>query len=480
MGPSGRLEQGLPTLMEGARIKQSSRARGERRDGWAEAVRPTLLWVPLGLAVGALAGVAVTVAPSRVTVLLAGAGAYFLLLMLVANSTDPRRSAVLSMAGAATTLSWSGLSIGGSLSVGEVVPLAFLPLAIAGATDDLAYRTRRQTAALATPAVMIVGAVLASASTPGTSLAPVWIFALAALTLMTSMYVLRPSRRELNILLLGLVAGVVVSTLLGLAVLKEPSGRAIGLTVHPNQYSMAAVLALPLLWHLTRDRVLPRLVAGAGALVMVGGVLQSGSRSGLLALAVVLLVWSYREAGFYLTFGVLAAGALVLVGANAVLGLTDTPALARLLSSSETADSDAGRIALLTHELSAILDGNYILGIGFGAGRMPHNLVLLVWGGFGLLGLVFFAWLMWVLLAPALSRRSGELSAALALGCLGFTVALMLNNLIGASFFWLTAAIAFFRRREPPSSRAEPVEESVETHPPGRHLRPPERTPSLT
>jgi hypothetical protein len=422
----------------------------------------------------------VTVAPSRITLLLAGAAAYFLLLMLVANSADPRRFAVLAMSGAATTLSWSGISVGGSLSVGEVVPLAFLPLAIAGATDNLGYRTRRQTAALATPVVMTAGGVLASASTPGTSLAPVWIFTLASVTLMTSMYVLRPTRREVNILLLGLVAGVVVSTLLGIAVLKEPSGRAIGLTVHPNQYSMAAVLAMPILWHLARDKVLPRLVAVAGLLAMVGGVLQSGSRSGLLALAVVLLVWSYRETGFYLTFGVLAAGALVLLGVNAVIGLTDTPAVERLLNASETADSDASRLALLTHELSAILDGNYIFGVGFGAGRMPHNLVLLVWGGFGLLGLVFFAWLMWVLLAPALRRRSGDLSAALALGCLGFTVALMLNNLIGASFFWFTAAIAFFRRREPPSSPSEPADEPVEAHTFGRHLRPPERTPSLT
>jgi len=445
-----------------------------------KAVRPTLLWVAAGLGVGAVTGVAVTEAPSRITLLLAGAAAYFLLLMLVANSGDPRRLAVLAMSGAATTLSWSGISVGGSLSVGEVVPLAFLPLAIAGATDDLGYRTRRQTVALATPVVMTVGGVLASVSTPGTSLGPVWIFTLAAATLMTSMYVLRPTRGEVNILLLGLVAGVVVSTLLGIAVLKEPSGRAIGLTVHPNQYSMAAVLAMPILWHLARDRVLPRLVAVAGLLAMVGGVLQSGSRSGLLALAVVLLVWSYRETGFYLTFGVLAAASLVLLGVNAVIGLTDTPAVERLLNASETADSDASRLALLTHELSAILDGNYIFGVGFGAGRMPHNLVLLVWGGFGLLGMVFFAWLMWVLLAPALRRRSGELSAALALGCLGFTVALMLNNLIGASFFWFTAAIEFFRRREPPPAPAEPADERVEAYTFGRHLRPPERTPSLT
>ncbi|HEX2175486.1 MAG TPA: hypothetical protein VHG70_06220 [Nocardioidaceae bacterium] len=428
---------------------------------------PALLATGLGVAAGAGGGAAVAVAPARPVLLLTALAGYGLLLAVAAVSHDPRRAAVLAIAAVAATFSWSGVPVVSGLSLAEVAPLACLPFAVVGTTRTSEPRTPLQTAVLAAPPLVTLGGILAG-TTHGASLAPVVTFALAAVTLVTTMYLLRPDRRELDVLLLGLIAGIVLSTLVGLVLLREGSGRATGLTIHPNQYSMAAVMAVPLTWHLVRDGFLGRLTGVLGVLVLLAGILESGSRSGLLALAVVLFVWGYRELGFFVTGSVAVVFAAIVATAGSLLPGADAPAVRRLTDPTATEQSDQGRLELFESELRAILDGNYILGTGFVEERLPHNILLLLWGGFGLLGLVLFLWLLSVVVGPALRRNSSPVAAFLGLGSLGFAAAVSFNNLVGASFFWFVAAISCFRvGAAPPAVQGGPEAGSAEH---ARHL----------
>jgi O-antigen ligase len=202
---------------------------------------------------------------------------------------------------------------------------------------------------------------------------------------------------------------------------------------------------------------------GLAGAVLLAGILQSGSRSGLVALAVVGLVLAYRFGGTYAAAAFTLVGAVAYAGLAYIPALAGLPAIARLVDSSATENSDEGRIELMRQALGAILDGNYVIGTGFVADRLPHNVLLFVWGGFGLLGLVVFLWVVTVLVAPAVNRQATALSAALALGCLGFLTAVALNNLVGAGFFWLIAGLSMFRIVEPHGS--SPARPSLAGHP---------------
>jgi len=405
---------------------------------------PATVGIVLGAAIALCLGTG-----SRILALLAAAASlYLLLLLLVLTAPRPRRAAILCMAAVAATLTWTGLGVGSGLSVAELAPLAAVPLALVVSTFDLSGRTGRQWAALGIPVLMTLGGVLA-AMAPAADPARLITFAVAAISLMCAVFVLRPDTGEVHLLLVGLISGVLVSTILGLTVLSSASGRSVGLTTHSNQYAIAAVMMLPLLAYLIRQGVVPWVAGSIAVFVLVAGIFQSGSRSGLLALAVVGLVMAYRFGGVY------AAALYTFLGGVTYAGLADLPALAGLPAVARSTDSvatqgsDQERIQIMDRALATLLDGDYIIGTGFVGDALPHNIVLFLWAGFGLLGLIGFAWLAVMLIAPAFNRWSSPLSAALALGCLGFLTAVAFNNLVGASFFWLIAGVALFRIAEP-------------------------------
>lgn len=407
-----------------------------------QAITPATIGILLGGVVAACLA-----AQSRLLLLLAiGASLYLLLLLVVVTAVRPRRAAVWCIAALAVTLTWTGIGsgVGTGLSVAELAPLATIPLALVVSDFDLGGRTGRQWAALSVPVLMTLGGVLA-ATAPEANSAQVITFAVAAISLMGALFVLMPNTGEVHLLIVGLVSGVLISTVLGLVGMSSPSGRAIGLTTHSNQYAMAAVTMLPLLGYLITERVVPRLPAMVAALVLLAGIFESGSRSGLLALVVVGLLVAYRFGGASASAVYTLLVLVVYAGLTYFPAVAGLPAIARSTGQSSTQGSDDERIEIMERALETLLNGNYVVGTGFVEAHLPHNIILFVWGGFGLLGLVGFTWLVMELGGPVFSRRSSPLAAALALGCLGFLTAVAFNNSLGASFFWLIAGVSLFR-----------------------------------
>jgi hypothetical protein len=276
---------------------------------------------------------------------------------------------------------------------------------------------------------IVLGGVLTFLVSASASSLPLIQFGAGSLPVGVGIVRLAPSEGEAKRILRGLLVGIFLSCMAGF-VIKEPSSpRALGLAFHPNQLAMTAVIGLPLLWYLRRGWlwILP-------ALILVAGVLQSGSRSGVLALGVVLVSWVYRSFGL-LRSAILALGlgaATMLIGLPAL----DTPATNRLFGDPSTLQSDISRLGVMQDEWARITH-NYVFGGGFSDVIEPHNIILWVWGGTGIVG---FAALLFVTFRASrgwVDRRVPTEQWALSTAFVGFLVAVALNNALGAPFAWL-------------------------------------------
>ena len=387
------------------------------------------------------AAVVATVALDRAALLIGVAG-LLVAMVVVAVAPYPRAIAIVVMAMTASMFTWTGLPVLPGLSVGEAIPFLLLVVSVVPGVAGSAPAGKRQLWVLAVPVVMTIGGV-AAATEPGASFAPLLTFGIGALCTVFAIHRLQPSQSEANTLLLGMTAGICLSTVLGLAVLSSAAGRAYGLTAQPNQFAMFAVLAIPLVYYLHRAAVLPGIAAIAAEILLVLGVLDSGSRSGLLALSCVLFIALYRWLG--IVWALLVAGLVIVLGSwlNVVRLFSGASSVQRITEQTSTQASDTGRETLMLDELRRIGEGAHaIVGTGFSPDRLPHNVFLLVWGGMGLVGLVAFCALVCRIGFTALNRHTHPFPAILAVGATGFLFAVSLNNLVGAAAFWLTAALA--------------------------------------
>jgi hypothetical protein len=213
---------------------------------------------------------------------------------------------------------------------------------------------------------------------------------------------------------------------------------------------MMAVMGLPLVWLLFKGSarrhhlsvIVPAIAATA---VLLSGVLYSGSRSGVLALAVVTIILVHRMFGVFSSL--LAAGLSLTLIALVGLPSVDTPATERLSSSTNTAQSDAARLDAMRNGLDQLSGSRWLLGTALPDGQdLPHNIVLLVWIGMGLLGLIAFFTIVWHSQQP-LFRRSSDIEAwGLAVAITGFLLALSVNNALPAPPAWLILALLQVRR----------------------------------
>jgi hypothetical protein len=410
---------------------------------WATSVarRDRLLQaIAMSLTAGGAAVVA-TVALDQAALLITVV-ALLVAMVVVVVAPSPRASAIVVMAVGASMFTWTGLPVLPGLSVGEAIPFVLLLVSLVPGVAGPVPADKRQLWVLAVPVVMTIGGV-AAAMEPGSSFAPLVTFGIGAVSTVFAIHRLRPSQSEANILLVGMTAGICVSTVLGLALLSSATGRAYGLTAQPNQFAMFAVLAIPLVYYLHRAAVLPGAAVIAAEILLVLGVLDSGSRSGLLALSCVLLIALYRRLG--IVWALLVAGLVIVLGSwfNVVRLLSGASSVQRITEQTSTQASDTGRETLMLDELRRIGEGAHaIVGTGFSPDRLPHNVFLLVWGGMGLVGLMAFGALVCRIGITALNRHAHDFPAILAVGATGFLLAVSLNNLVGAAAFWLTSALA--------------------------------------
>ncbi len=179
-----------------------------------------------------------------------------------------------------------------------------------------------------------------------------------------------------------------------------------GMFKNPNDLALNMVAVLPLAASLVLRPISPfrRLVAAGCALLMIGAVVASESRSGTIGLAVMALIF-----GVYLVRkkpGIAFAAALALAPA---LPMTPSSYLHRLSSitddtKDETGSAEARRTLLkeafatfVSHPLTGVGAGqfkNYDPGGRKQAWRETHNVVLQVAAELGLFGLLAFGFLL--------------------------------------------------------------------------------------
>lgn len=244
------------------------------------------------------------------------------------------------------------------------------------------------------------------------------VFSLAIFPILLAIIVDHDWRR-LDYILLAWLAGaattaaVAVASRYGIPVFgfidaAAASGRAYGLSYHPNQLAYTGALTAPVaIYFLVR---VPdwrgRALALVALFLVLAGLHLSGSRAALLsfllAVGVVslgLLRLRYAAAYLMITVGsvavaVLLATLVVELGLPIARGIEES-AIGRILGLSEGAgQSNAGRLELMRHGWEQFLTSPFF-GHGYGHIRWSHFHILSILHSGGLLGLLaFLVWLV--------------------------------------------------------------------------------------
>lgn len=345
-----------------------------------------------------------------------------------------RDFAVWGVASAAALSVVSG--VGGMVSVSLVSGF----LAFAGAILGIgpAVRPRDRLSALLgfwglTVAAGVLGTLVNDNDSSLTRLAS---FVLGSLPWLLALLVLRPSPAEVRMIGRGLLVGATASCLWGVGAYVgvvegiSTSGRTSGLTENPTQQAMVAGLGLGCAALIRRAPL--RLVA---VCVMISGGLATGSRSFGLAILAVLLVISLlsRYRGWAPAL-ILVAGAALQIYQDRVVNLLP----ARVSDSRALERSNEGRLDFMAAAWGDIVDGFFVLGSGIPNEELAHNVFLLYWSAFGIVGLGFVLYQLFVTIVVPL--RSGFIWLAIASA--GFWGAVLVNNAIAAPFAWVLISLA--------------------------------------
>lgn len=397
------------------------------------------LQVALVAAVVVCVGLAPAVAPRFVLLPVVALVVGLTTTAAVVTSSNPRRVGLFLVGVLAMALSATGIQVRGPVTLPLLMSVVMLGITfLPGVVPRGAGIIPRGSWAVYVAATMTLGGLIAALAGSG-DFVPILQFAATALATTLAVVRLSPGPRAMEWLVGGLAIGILVSTTVGLVTARGQFGRAVGLTVQSNQYAQFAVMALPLVWFLwRRGRLATPLAVAAGGLLLTG-VLQSGSRSGLLGFAAILVLWAWRELG-------LAASLLVAAGATCLVALfpipsVDAPTVERAFGTDSTARSNANRLDAMEAGYDRLVEGNPLLGSGLPRTDLPHNVILLVWEGMGLLGLGAFLFLLWVTVRPAFRRQVSFAERAFSLAISGFMVAVALNNAIGAPAAWMIIAL---------------------------------------
>lgn len=163
------------------------------------------------------------------------------------------------------------------------------------------------------------------------------------------------------------------------------TGRVAGFTAHPNQLGLVCVLAFPIALHLYKRRRL----WFVSLVLLVGGVMGSGSRTALVSLLASIALYLYMQGSLSASrlIRALVFAGLVAVVASAV-GIDI--ALNRLLVTDQSvAEATAARSDSLAVAFSDIR-AHPLTGVGFGKGA--HSLYISVVQSAGVLALGGFGW----------------------------------------------------------------------------------------
>jgi O-antigen ligase len=283
------------------------------------------------------------------------------------------------------------------------------------------------------------------------------------------------SRRRIHLLAELWIAGVLISALVAVLVEQGVIGYGSGivhyfwreqggLTVHPNVLGLTSAMTLPIVIARVGSAGWRRRVYYVAAIaILVGGIGASGSRIALIAGAIgVALVIFLGTATWKLT-AVLAAAAVVLVGASFVVDLGSSPVVERIRTEGLV---DERRVVLYEEALDAV-KGEPILGYGFENLRGVHDVYLQLLQAGGVIALLsFLLFAAGTLTVGIRCGRSADLPPDLRALARGLTtsiavwlLAVVVLNLVLDRFLYVPvglllgiAALVTRRQRSQPSS----------------------------
>jgi O-antigen/teichoic acid export membrane protein/O-antigen ligase len=265
-------------------------------------------------------------------------------------------------------------------------------------------------------------------------------------------------------------------------------GRATGFTTHPNDLGALTCIALiPALMLATRHRIAvpQRLFSYALLLLIVAGLILSGSIGALLAAGAATFVWfSFQRTSLHsiLVFITLGLCVIAITTVQAMRGApTPLERFGTVTSSSPTPDGGVrvgsvdARIATYRVAVDAIKEHPFV-GVGldlpsvtkpFGVESYEydqHNLIIGIWYKTGLIGLAgmliaLFAVFRtgWITILQSKSEGEWRVSVALVSSVVAFVVIAMSEPVLFSRFGWISAALLLALRavqqRESASAR---------------------------
>lgn len=252
---------------------------------------------------------------------------------------------------------------------------------------------------------MVVGGILGSyrSENPILSMERLGRLALVALAMPIVIGLVADSVRKYQLLALSFIAGSTLSA--AVAWSQTPTNvwteRRNGLAWHVNALgemsALALAFALPLVFEVSGKR---RLTAAVCCLVLLSGVLYSGSRGALLGVWVIALVVAVlQRRRWFILSTALAPLAMILVALYHDFGNSQN-ALARIshqlnaVQGSGAIKSDQGRAEGLSMTIDQIKESP-IIGSGFDAALAGHSVPPQIWMATGLLGFAGYVYIVW-------------------------------------------------------------------------------------
>ena len=354
------------------------------------------------------------------------------------------------------------LRVGSFFSVSDTALLAAAPIVIASrflrpsGTPLGPFRPF-----LAALGAMAGGGTIATAfaSDPIAGLPHVARFVVSTIGVMLVVAAWAPTRAQVRVIVWAFTLGASVSVVAGLVSGFSFVGRAVGLTLHPNHLGMASMMAAGSAFGLAlTSSGKSRRVAHAISLLLVAGVLVSGSRAAFFGLLVAVLAFFMvaRSARTVLR-SVAFCTPLVLAVLLGFVHLPGANAFDRLFRGDRGTElSDEERAGVRIEALEQIR-ARPVHGSGFENSRTAHSLYLQLWASAGLVGLggLLALVVVTIRLLMAAAKIRDRLVAAMVAAFFGYLAGGVASNILWDRYVWLhmTLAIALLAARRSAASK---------------------------
>ncbi|MBU2695718.1 hypothetical protein ABFU82_15335 [Nocardioides sp. WV_118_6] len=231
-----------------------------------------------------------------------------------------------------------------------------------------------------------------------------WLVVLVGLVGLLAIWA--PGWRIIDTLVWSYVAGHMLSVVYS-PVGDKIANRDVGLTHHPNAFGEAGVMAFALTMYLWKrhDAVWYRvLVAGCAALSVLS-VVTSGSRAAAAVVAGLVVMIPFVERSAVKGFLLALLMAIGIVSLPLLIDSSgDSSALSRLAGSGDAIVADNARLNAQDFGIEMFLS-HPVLGNGFAETIYVHNVVLGVAASIGLVGLVGYLMVLFVMARPIIGNH---------------------------------------------------------------------------